>query len=43
MLEAQQAETQHKLDTLTQYVMQLMQMEQAEANREMAEGEETPQ
>lgn len=43
MLEAQQAETQHKLDTLMQYVIQLMQMEQAEANRELGEGEEAPQ
>ena len=39
-LEAQQAEMQNKMDMVLQYVMQLMQMEQAEAQRE---GEETPQ
>lgn len=38
MLEAQQAEMQQKMDMVLQYVMQLMQMEQAEA-----QGEETPQ
>ena len=43
MLEQQQADTQHKLDTLMQYVVQLMQMEQAEAQREMGEGQEAPQ